>query len=141
MQRQGWLPGGLGTRTTAAPVPPVPPFHVARPRLLDLLDAGARSPRTAVVAPPGAGKSVVLASWIHERCPDAAWVACHDPHSDPVAFWGDVSGALRAAQGDRWLETADLLAEPDPDLVIVVDTMLRALESQPAVLVLDDVHV
>jgi LuxR family maltose regulon positive regulatory protein len=122
-------------------VPSLPLFHVARPRLLDLLDAGAGLPLTAVVAPPGAGKSVVLASWVRERCPDAAWVACEERHGDPVVFWGEVGAALRTAQGDRWLETAELLTEPDPDLLIVVDSILRALDAQPAVLVLDDVHV
>src|SRR4029077_14053993 len=74
------LAGGFGTLTTASSVPRVPPFHVARPRLLDMLDAGAEAPLTAVVAPPGAGKSVVLASWVRERCPDATWVACEPRH-------------------------------------------------------------
>jgi ATP/maltotriose-dependent transcriptional regulator MalT len=68
-------------------------FYVARPRLLDLLDDGAELPLTAVVAPPGAGKSVVLASWVRERCPDAAWVACEERHGDPVAFWSEVGAA------------------------------------------------
>jgi LuxR family maltose regulon positive regulatory protein len=109
--------------------------------LLDMLDAGADAPLTAVVAPPGAGKSVVLASWVRERCPTAAWVACEERHADPVVFWGEVGAALRSAQGDRWLETVELLGEPDPDLVLVVDTILRTLEAEPAVLVLDDLHV
>ena len=98
-------------------------------------------PLTAVVAPPGAGKSVVLAAWVRERCPAAAWVACEELDSDPVVFWGHVGAALRAAQGDRWLDVVELLGEPDPDLVVVVDTVLRGLEDEPAVLVLDDVHV
>jgi LuxR family transcriptional regulator, maltose regulon positive regulatory protein len=106
-----------------------------------MLDAGAGMPLTAVVAPPGAGKSIVLAAWVRERCPAAAWVACEEHYGDPVAFWGDVGAALRTAQGDHWLETVDLLGEPDPDLVVVVDTVLRTLDARPAVLVLDDVHV
>src|SRR6185436_15578091 len=75
---------GPETHRRASSVPSLPPFHVARPRRLDLLDDGAELPLTAVVAPPGAGKSVVLASWVHERCPAAAWVACEERHSDPV---------------------------------------------------------
>jgi LuxR family maltose regulon positive regulatory protein len=106
-----------------------------------MLDAGSGMPLTAVVAPPGAGKSIVLAAWVRERCPAAAWVGCEEHHGDPAAFWGDVGAALRTAQGDQWLETVDLLGEPDPDLVVVVDTVLRTLDAQPAVLVLDDVHV
>ena len=114
---------------------------MARPRLLDILSAGTDRPLTAVVAPPGAGKSVVLAAWVRERCPAAAWVSCEELDSDPVVFWGHVGAALRAAQGDRWLDVVELLGEPDPDLVVVVDTLLRGLEDEPAVLVLDDVHV
>ena len=135
--------GDLGgeTRRKPSPVPPLPPFYVARPRLLDILNAGTGRPLTAVVAPPGAGKSVVLAAWVRERCPAAAWVGCEEFDSDPVVFWGHVGTALREAQGDRWLDVVELLGEPDPDLVMVVDTVLRGLADEPAVLVLDDVHV
>jgi LuxR family maltose regulon positive regulatory protein len=114
---------------------------VARPRLFDLLDGGADAPLTAVVAPPGAGKTVVLAAWVRERCPDAAWVSCAELDRDPVVFWGHVVGALRAVQGERWLEVVELLSEPDPDLVAVVDTISAGLAEEPAVLVLDDLHV
>src|SRR6185436_16135820 len=91
--------------------PPLPPSHVARPRLFDRLDLGADAPLTAVVAPPGAGKTVVLAAWVSERCPDAAWVSCDESDSDPVAFWSHVVGALRAAQGERWLDVVEVLGE------------------------------
>ncbi len=114
---------------------------MARERLLDILNAGTDRPLTAVVAPPGAGKSVVLAAWVRERCPAAAWVSCEELDSDPVVFWGHIGAALRAAQGDRWLDVVELLGEPDPDLMVVVDSLLRGLEDEPAVLVLDDVHV
>src|SRR6185295_1804729 len=69
-----------------ASVPALPAFHVERPRLLDLLDTGRDLPLTAVVAPPGAGKSITLAAWIRDRCPDAVWVACTERDRDPVAF-------------------------------------------------------
>ena len=75
-------------------VPLLPPFYVARPRLLDLLDAGADTPLTAVVAPPGSGKSVALAVRVRDRCPDAAWVGCEELDRDPVMFWTKVGSAL-----------------------------------------------
>src|SRR6476660_6965420 len=124
-----------------ARVPALPAFHVARPRLLDILDRGAEVPLTAVIAPPGAGKSITLAAWIRERCPGAAWVACEERDRDPVVFMGHVAAALRTTQGDRWLETLELIGERDPDPEVVVDTILRELEEQAAVLVLDDVHI
>ena len=135
--------GGLGHSIHDPPpsVPPLPSFHVVRPRLLDLLDAGAHQPLTAVVAPPGAGKSVVLAAWVRERCPGAAWVTCTDGDRDSVVFWTRVAAALGAARGQRWPEPLDLLGEPDPDLTLVVDTILWEMAVGPAVLVLDDVHI
>ena len=122
-------------------VPALPAFHVARPRLLDLLDAGGEVPLTAVVAPPGAGKSITLAAWIHDRCPDAVWVPCTERDRDPVVFLGHVAVALRAAQGDRWLDAVELLGERDPDPEDAVDAILKELEDGTAVIVLDDVHV
>ena len=108
--------GDLGgeTRRKPSPVPPLPQFYVARPRLLDILNAGTGRPLTAVVAAPGAGKSVVLAAWVRERCPAAAWVGCEEFDSDPVVFWGHVGTALRDAQGDRWLDVVELSASPTP---------------------------
>ncbi len=122
-------------------VPALPVFHVARPRLLDLLDSGIKLPLTAVVAPPGAGKSITLAAWIGERCPGAVWVACEERDRDPVVLLGHVAAALHAVQGDRWLDAVELLGERDPDLELVVDTIFRELEERAAVIVLDDVHV
>ena len=124
-----------------SPVPVLPAFHVARPRLLDLLDDGAAQPLTAVVGPPGAGKSIVLASWIGERSPSAAWVSCEDRDRDPVVFLGHVASALRASQGDCWLDAVEVLGERDPDTDGAVNTILDQLERRAAVIVLDDVHV
>ena len=125
----------------ARPVPALPPFHVPRPRVLDLLDAGAETPLTAVIAPPGAGKSVSLAEWIRERCPSAVWVPCDERDGDPVVFLGHIALALHAVQGDRWLDAVELLRERDPHPEVAVDTILSELEDEAAVLVLDDVHV
>ena len=142
MAPEGTLGDRRGSvRSPPSAVPPLPAFHVDRPRLLELLDRGADRPVTAVVAPPGAGKSVTLAAWAHERCPDAVWLACEEPDSDPVVLWAHIVAALRAAQGDRWLDVTDVLGEPDPDLVKVIDMVVQELADAPAVLLLDDIHV
>jgi LuxR family maltose regulon positive regulatory protein len=57
--------------------PPRHPEHVARPRLLSLLDAGVARPLVLVDAPAGFGKSTLLAEWCdhtlpHLRC---AWLS------------------------------------------------------------------
>ena len=74
-----------------ASTPVLPAFHVERPRLLDLLDTGRHVPLTAVIAPPGAGKSITLAAWIRDRCPDAVWVPCTERDRDPLVFLGQGS--------------------------------------------------
>ena len=47
-----------------ATVPPLPPRHVSRPRLLAALDRAADAPITLLCAGPGAGKTVLLAEWV-----------------------------------------------------------------------------
>ena len=44
-----------------ATVPPLPPKHVPRPRLLAALDRATNAPITLLCAGPGAGKTVLLA--------------------------------------------------------------------------------
>jgi LuxR family maltose regulon positive regulatory protein len=56
-------------------------------------------------------------------------------------FLSHVIVALRAVQGDRWLEAVELLNERDVDPEDAVDMILKGLEDQSAVIVLDDVHV
>jgi LuxR family maltose regulon positive regulatory protein len=124
-----------------SPITPLPLFYVARPRLLDLLDEGSDKPLTAIVAPAGAGKSVLLAAWVRDRRPGAVWIGCEETDREPVAFWTKVTRALRVAHGGGWLDVVDLLGDPDPDLVALVDAMLQTLADQPAVIVLDDVHL
>ena len=52
----------------------LPPHAVDRPKLRSLLDSGLESPLSLIVAPAGAGKTVLLAQWINSR-PDltTAW--------------------------------------------------------------------
>lgn len=69
------------------------PVHVARPALVDRL-LEAHEPVIAVVAPPGYGKSTLLAEWAERRRGRVAWVACDQIHDDPGSFWSAVSAAL-----------------------------------------------
>ena len=60
--------GGVGYETAVVDAPnlqppPVPPWFVARPRLVALLQEALRHRLTAVVAGPGYGKSTIVAAW------------------------------------------------------------------------------
>src|SRR5688572_12814042 len=54
----------LANLAPAARVPDLPPCHIERPRLYDLLDFGTEGPLTLVSAPAGGGKTTLIASWV-----------------------------------------------------------------------------
>ena len=76
-------------------VPVLPSRYVPRPRLHAALDAVAQLPLTVVVGVPGAGKSVMLESWLFDR-PGlrSAWLSCDARDADPATFWLALSAAL-----------------------------------------------
>src|SRR5215218_4398745 len=79
-------------------VPPLPRWRpVRRPRLLSLLEAGTCGPLTVLAAPAGAGKTMLLVSWVADGQPPGpvAWVTVDRGDEDPARFWAHVLAALR----------------------------------------------
>ena len=93
-------------------VPPVPPGHVARPRLLAALDQATDAPLNLVSAGPGAGKTVLLADWASSR-QTVGWVRLTPRDATADRFWGLFAAALgapaEAAAGNDWIYSM-----PDP---------------------------
>jgi LuxR family transcriptional regulator, maltose regulon positive regulatory protein len=129
---------------------PVPKLHpqlgthtqVARVGLLDLLEASSRIPVAAIVAPPGYGKTTLLAQWA-ERDPRAfGWLTLDRRDNDPAVLLRSLAAAL-----DRLDPVdSDLLDAVDARGAAAVDQVLPRLGSalsraEPAVVVLDDVHL
>ncbi|HZD68290.1 MAG TPA: helix-turn-helix transcriptional regulator, partial [Actinomycetes bacterium] len=123
-------------------MPDLPAGAIARPRLLELLDAGTGGGLTLLCAPAGFGKTMLLRSWASSARLEGqavAWLSLEADDNDPGRFWAyvtaacDRSGVLPAgaaaptAAGGGRIELAPLL---------------NALERvrAPAVLVLDDFH-
>lgn len=89
-------------------VPVLPEWVITRPRLTARISKGARGPLTVVTGPPGAGKTVAVASWM-ASCeatagePESsawmspAWISMDDGDRDPDVFWGYLQEALRRA--------------------------------------------
>ena len=74
--------------------PPVArPGIVARTALLDRL-AASQAPVITVVAPPGYGKTTLLAQWAERVWPRVAWVSCDDGDNDPVVLLSALAVAL-----------------------------------------------
>jgi LuxR family maltose regulon positive regulatory protein len=125
-----------------APRPRWPP--VERTRLYDLLQTGTQGPLTLVAAPPGAGKTVLLASWVAGGRPPGpvAWVTVDPDDRDPARLWSHVLAALRQTGA---CPPEGLLAHLEPAPAVdqrFLATLVNGLDelAQPIVLVLDDLH-
>jgi LuxR family transcriptional regulator, maltose regulon positive regulatory protein len=109
------------------------PLTIRRPRLTrELTDTPAKL--VLVVAPPGHGKTSLLADWAeHDRRP-FAWVTVDRNDSDPAVLWAYVASAVARARGEEGSASGQASAEPpDPS------RLARELEtSDHLVLALDD---
>jgi LuxR family transcriptional regulator, maltose regulon positive regulatory protein len=117
-------------------VPAVRERLVLRTALIDrLLRNG--EPVISVVAPPGYGKTTLLAQWAQQMGPRVAWVSCERFHNDPVALWGDLLAALDriepvSEQATGILAASGGGAEAVPQLVGAISAL-----QGPVVVVLD----
>ena len=74
--------------------PPVArPGIVARAALVNRL-AAAQAPVITIVAPPGYGKTTLLAQWGERVWPRVAWISCDDGDNDPVVLLSALAVAL-----------------------------------------------
>ncbi|HEY5882526.1 MAG TPA: hypothetical protein VIU11_26690 [Nakamurella sp.] len=90
-------PSGIPLRFLV-PAPANPATLVARPRLDGRLSRGVERPVTLVVAGPGSGKTLTVASWAgrEPRSPGAvAWLTVDATDNDLATAWSDVLDALR----------------------------------------------
>jgi LuxR family maltose regulon positive regulatory protein len=98
---------------------------VARARLLASLDAGVQGSLTLLTGPAGAGKTVLLSSWVTTTAAlpgPVAWVSLDAADNDPARFWSYLLAALRqsgaAPPGGR-LASLDLpIGGPDRGFVL-----------------------
>src|SRR3954463_16745389 len=86
-------------RAKIAP-PPLPADLVSRPSLMRVLDRGDDRALTLLCAPPGYGKSLLLADWVRNRGTTlTAWVNVEEDDEDPRRLWATVLSALHACPG------------------------------------------
>src|SRR5918994_949517 len=99
--------------------------QVPRTALLDRLAASSGTPVAAVLAPPGYGKTTLLAQWA-ERDPRAfGWLTIDRGDNDPGILLHNVAAAL-----DRIEPLGPgMLKRPDAPRAAVVDAVLPQLES------------
>jgi ATP/maltotriose-dependent transcriptional regulator MalT len=114
---------------------------VERPRLN--MPPGLEPAVELLVAPPGFGKSTLIAQWQHQSDRPFAWLSLDEGDNDPIVLWRYIFEAIRGV--DPGIDAA---AEPPARvpggdvLKTVVPRVLNELESLSSdlVLVLDDCH-
>jgi LuxR family maltose regulon positive regulatory protein len=95
--------GGSPLLPLAASVPPLPPIHVERPRLLATLDAAvADAALTLIHGPAGTGKTTLAAAWAASDRPPGplAWLPLRPEDDSRSRFWRRVVQAVAEAHGD-----------------------------------------
>jgi LuxR family maltose regulon positive regulatory protein len=121
-------------------VPPLPPLHVSRPRLVSALNDAHDQPLTLLSAGPGAGKTVLLSDWAHQRDAPVAWLTVTPAENEPRRFWRLFLSAVRAGKTSDDPPQAMLGGNATALLesVFIEDALARAA---PLALVIDDAHV
>jgi LuxR family maltose regulon positive regulatory protein len=134
--------GASGNPVLAAKlaIPPMPPVHLVRRRLLDALTTACKSKLTAITGPAGSGKTTLTAYWarIGLAPGPVAWVTLDRNDNTPAAFWTYIVHALRRGVPGLDVDTRS----PAPSGALDRSRLTRlaaglAAQPAPVVLVLD----
>jgi LuxR family maltose regulon positive regulatory protein len=120
--------------------PPLRSEYVARPELVELLREGEDRSLTVVAAPPGFGKTTLLAAWLGEAN-RVAWLSLDQDDNDPARFFIYAVAALRSVEPELGAQALAAQRTPGAGLVdVVLPILLNELAAQATeiVLVLDD---
>jgi LuxR family transcriptional regulator, maltose regulon positive regulatory protein len=127
-------------------VPRARPSLVVRQRLLDRLDAASTARLTLLSAPPGFGKTTLLAEWARAATTpvkQVAWVSLDAGDTDPGSFWPYVVASLAALVPGLGEACQDLASAGQPAGPEAITTLLNELAgvAGDVWLVLDDYHL
>ena len=123
--------------------PLVRPGTILRLHLVERLARAERRPIVSVVAPPGYGKTTLLAQWAERNGQSFAWVSVDEHDNDPKVLLTYVARALDAVQpvGERVFDALTSPASSVPGSVVPRLGNAFSSMTTPVALVLDDVHV
>ena len=124
--------------------PRVTDDFIVRPRLSERLARGLDRKLVLVTAPPGYGKTTLVASWLQASPMPVAWLSLDEGDNDLTIFLHYIIAALRMAVPDACAEMQRLLqSNQNPPLAVYAITLINELDAlhQPLVLVLDDYHL
>lgn len=126
-------------------VPTVNADYVPRPRLEARLKQSERYRLTLISAPPGFGKTSLLAAWCAQlKTVRVAWLSLEASDDDAARYLLYVCAALQTIDAQLGASAMALLrASPSVAPLFVLTTLLNSLAErvEPIVLVLDDAHL
>jgi LuxR family transcriptional regulator, maltose regulon positive regulatory protein len=123
--------------------PPVRSECVVRAELVELLREATARALTVVAAPPGFGKTTLLAAWPADAA-RMAWLSLDEDDNDSARFFVYAVAALRTVEPDLGAQALAAHRTPGAGLVdVVLPILLNELATRrdEVVLVLDDYHV
>lgn len=101
---------------------------LVRPRLMPDLGGASNVRLGLVIAPPGTGKTTLLAQWAAQRSTAVAWYRSSQGEAKPGRMLGCFAAGLAMAVGDEF-------PRPFPDLELLAGRL-----EKPFVFVVDDLH-
>ena len=129
--------------------PRVPRDLVARPRLLERLNAGLDGAMTLVIAPAGFGKTTLVSSWLQTAnegkniALPATWLSLDEGDSERDVFLHYFIAALRVIFPEACPETLRLLhGRQEPPVRVLMNTLSNEIGNLPSrfIVVIDDLH-
>ena len=125
--------------------PPVRAEHVTRTALLAAMRPAAMRRLTLVAAPPGFGKSTLLAAWAGTAdAPTVAWLSLDENDNDPARFFTYLAAAVQRVEPELGGRALALLRNAGADLLAgVLPRFLNDLAAidRDLVLVIEDYHL
>jgi LuxR family maltose regulon positive regulatory protein len=125
-------------------IPPTRANVVTRPRLIERLNAGIDHKLTLIDAPPGFGKTTLLADWSQHIESPIAWLSLDKEDNDPIRFADYFLASLQAMGEDIGIDLPHVMYSPPATrlqavLTILINEIVKA--SDNFTLVLDDYHL
>jgi LuxR family transcriptional regulator, maltose regulon positive regulatory protein len=130
---------GYGVASVKFAPPALPNHSIRRDRLHRRLSEATRQQLTVVTAPPGAGKTVLLADWAQGVADsDVVWLTVEEGDNDPFTFWRHIAHSLGFDLEDDRGVCSPLAPEDErwADLVVRL-----AAVNRPCVFIVDDFHL
>ena len=122
-------------------VPPIRPFQVRRPRLVQKLNRGLHRKLTLVSASAGFGKTTIVADWLQQVDPPAAWLSLDGADNDPARFLTYMVASLQTIDANlgQGVVQQSQMQSLTPAMVGLINEFTAV--SHPILFVLDDYHL